>query len=198
MTSKPQWTLAHISTLPLNQSLDRDWSYEIKFLRRKATTNLDSVLKSRDITLLTKVHIVKAMLFPVVMYRCEIWTIKKAESQRIDTFKLWCWRRLFRVPLDCKIKPVNPKASQFWILLEDWCWSSNPLPTWCECWEGEYTRSRRQQRMRCLDTITDSMDMNQWTWTNSRREWRKGEPGVLQSMGLQSWTWLCNWKTTTE
>jgi len=61
-------------------------------------TNLDSVLKSRDITLLTKVHIVKAMLFPVVMYRCEIWTIKKAESQRIDTFKLWCWRRLLRVP----------------------------------------------------------------------------------------------------
>ena len=62
----------------------------MKFLRRKAMTNLDSVLKSRDITLLTKVHIVKAMVFPVVMYRCEIWTIKKAESQRIDTFKLWC------------------------------------------------------------------------------------------------------------
>ena len=115
MTSKPQWTLAHISTLPLNQSLDRDWSYEIKFLRRKATTNLDSVLKSRDITLLTKVHIVKAMLFPVVMYRCEIWTIKKAESQRIDTFKLWCWRRLFRVPWIARsnqsiLKQVNSES----------------------------------------------------------------------------------------
>ena len=66
-------------------------------LRRKAMTNLDSALKSRDITLLTKVHIVKAMVFPVVMYRCESWTIKKAENQRVDAFKLWCWRRLLRV-----------------------------------------------------------------------------------------------------
>ena len=75
-----------------------DCSYEIKrhlLLERKAMTNLDSILKSRDITLLTKVHIVKAMVYPVVMYRCESWTIKKAEHQRIDAFKLWCWRRLF-------------------------------------------------------------------------------------------------------
>ena len=75
-------------------------------------SNLDSVLKSRDITLLTKVHIVKALVFPVVMYGCESWTIKKAEHQRIDAFELWCWRRLLS-PLDCKeIKPVNPKGNQ--------------------------------------------------------------------------------------
>ena len=79
---------------------------------RKAMTNLDSILKSRDITLPTMVHLVKAMFFPVFMYRCESWTIKKAERQRIDVFELWCWRTLLS-PLDCKeIKPVHPKGSQ--------------------------------------------------------------------------------------
>ena len=80
---------------------DGDCSHEIKrhlLLGRKVTTNLDSILKSRDITLSTKVHLVKAMVFPVVMYGCETWTIKKAERQRIDAFELWCWRRLLRVP----------------------------------------------------------------------------------------------------
>ena len=80
---------------------DGDCSYEIKrhlLLGRKAMTNLDSILKSRDITLPTKVHLVKAMVFPVVMYGCESWTVKKAEHQRIDAFELWCWRRLLRVP----------------------------------------------------------------------------------------------------
>ena len=92
-----------------------DCSHEIKgylFLGRKAITHLDNVLKSRDITLLTKVCIVKAMAFPIVTYKCERWTIKKAEHQRIDAFKLWCWRRLLS-PMDCKeIKPVNPKGNQ--------------------------------------------------------------------------------------
>ena len=75
--------------------------------------SLDSILKSRDITLSTKVHLVKAIIFPVVMYGCESWTIKKAECQRIDAFELWCWRRLLESPLDCKeIQPVNPKGSQ--------------------------------------------------------------------------------------
>ena len=77
---------------------DGDCSHEIKTCGRKAMTNLDSILKSRDITLLTKVHLVKAMVFPVVMYGCESWTIKEAEHQRFDAFKLWCWRRLLRVP----------------------------------------------------------------------------------------------------
>ena len=76
-------------------------------------TNLDSLLKSRDITLPTKVHLVKAMVFPVLMYGCDSWTIKKAESQKTDAFELWCWRRLFESPLDCEeSKPVNPKGNQ--------------------------------------------------------------------------------------
>ena len=93
-----------------------DCIHEIKrclLLGRKAMTNLDSILKSRDITLPTKIHMVKAMVFPVVMYGCERWTKKKVEHRRIDVFELWCWSRLLRSPLDCKeIKPVNPKGSQ--------------------------------------------------------------------------------------
>ena len=93
---------------------DSDCSHEIKKhlpLGRKAMTNLDSILKSRDITLPTKVHIVKAMIFPVVMYGCQSWTIKKAECQRIDAFELWCWRALESSLDNKKIKPVNPKAN---------------------------------------------------------------------------------------
>ena len=95
---------------------DGDYSHEIKrclLLGRKAMINLDSILNSRDITLPTNVCLVKATVFPVVMYGCESWTIKKAERQRIDAFELWSWRRLLRVPLDCKeIQPVHPKGSQ--------------------------------------------------------------------------------------
>ena len=89
--------------------------HEIKrclLLGRKVIRNLDSVLKSRDITLLRKIHIVKAMVFPVVMYRCESWTTNKAGHQRIDAFELWCWRRLLRVPWTAEIKPVSPKGNQ--------------------------------------------------------------------------------------
>ena len=95
---------------------DGDCSHEIKrhlVLGRKVMTNLDSILKSRDITLLTKVCLVKAMVFPVVMYGCKSWTIKKAECQRIDAFELWCWRRLLRVSDYKEIKPVSPKENQF-------------------------------------------------------------------------------------
>ena len=98
-----------------------DCSREIKrhlLLGRKVMTNLDSILKSRDITLPTKVRLVKAMVFPVVMYGCESWTIKKAEHRRIDSFELWYWRRLLRFPLDCKeIQPVHPKGNQSWIFI---------------------------------------------------------------------------------
>ena len=98
-----------------------DCSDEIKrhlLLGRKAMTNLDSILKTRDITLLTKVHIVKTIVFPVVMYRCESWTIKKAEHWKMDASELWCWRRLLRVPLECKeFKPINPKGNQLWIFI---------------------------------------------------------------------------------
>ena len=100
---------------------DGDCSHEIKrrlLFGRKVVTNLDSILKSRDITLSTKVCIVKATLFPAVTYRCERWTIKKAELQRIDAFELWCWRRLLRVPWTGKeIQPVHPKGDQSWVFI---------------------------------------------------------------------------------
>ena len=101
-------------------SLAWDHNWEIKrhlLLERKAMTNLDSILKSRDVTFLTKVHLVKAMVFPVVMYGCESWTIKKAECWRIDAFEMWCWRTLLS-PLDCKeIKPVNRKGNYSWVFI---------------------------------------------------------------------------------
>ena len=125
---------------------DVDCSYEIKrhlLLGGKVMTNLYRILKSRDITLATKVHLVKALVFPVVMCGGESWTIKKAERQRIDAFELWCWRRLSRVPWTARkynqfiLKEIN--LSIHW---KDWCWSqnSNTLDTWCEelrpwCWE---------------------------------------------------------------
>ena len=101
-------------------SADGDCSHEIKrrlLLGRKVMTNLDSILKSKDITLPTKIHLVKAMVFPVVMYGCESWTIKKAECRRIDAFELWCWKTL-ESPLECKeIQPVHPKGNQSWIFI---------------------------------------------------------------------------------
>ena len=117
---------------------DGDCSHEIKrllLLGRKAMTNLDSILKSIDITLPTKVRLVKAMVFPVVMYGCESWTIKKAERQRIDAFELWCWRRLLRVPWTARRsnqsilkKSVLNSHWKNWF----WSWNSNPLATWCK------------------------------------------------------------------
>ena len=102
-------------------SADGDCSHKIKrrlLLGRKVMTNLDSILKSRDITLPTKVCLVKAMVFPVVIYGCESWIIKKAEHRRIDAFELWCWRRLLKSPLDCReIQPVHPKGDQSWIFI---------------------------------------------------------------------------------
>ena len=98
---------------------DGDCSHEIKrrlLLGRKVMTNLGSIFKSRDITLPTKVHLVKAMVFPVVMYGCEGWTVKKAECRRIDDFELWCWRKTLESPLDCKeIQPVHSKGDQSWV-----------------------------------------------------------------------------------
>ena len=108
-------TVADFIFLGSKITTDGDYSHEIKrhlLLGRKAMANLDSILKSRDITLLTKVPLVKAMVFPVVMYGCESWAITKAERQRIDAFELWCWRRI-ESPLDCKeIQPVHPKGDQ--------------------------------------------------------------------------------------
>ena len=108
-------TVADLIFLGSKIIADGDCSHDMKrclLLGRKVMTNLDSILESRDITLPIKVHLVKAMIFPVVMYWCESCTIKKAEHRRIDAFELWCWRRLFENLLDCKIKPVNPKGNE--------------------------------------------------------------------------------------
>ena len=100
---------------------DGDCSHEIKshlLLGRKVMTNLDSIFKSRDITLPTKVHLIKAMVFPVVMYGCESWTVKKAECRRIDAFELWCWEKTLESPLDCKeIQPVHSEGDQPWVFI---------------------------------------------------------------------------------
>ena len=173
-------------------------------------TNLDSVFKSRDITLPTKVHIVKVMVFLVVMYGCESWTIKKAEHRKIDAFELWCWRRLFESPLDCKeIKPVSPKGNQPWIFIGRtgcWSWSSNTLVAW---WE-ELTHWKRPWFWERLKAGGEGDDrgwggwialLAQWTWVwvNSGSWWWTGRPGMLQFMKSQrvghKWEWL-NWTET--
>ena len=112
-------TVADFIFLGSKVTADGDCSHEIKrclLLGRKVVTNLDSILKSRDITLSTKAHLIKAMVFPVVMYGCESWTIKKAEHRRNDAFELLCWRRLLRVPW-LKIQPVHPKVGQSWVFI---------------------------------------------------------------------------------
>ena len=116
---------------------DGDCSHEIKrrlLLGRKVMTNLDSILKSRDITLSTKVCRVKAMFLPVVMHGCESWTIKEAECQRIDDFELWCWTRLLRVLWTARRSNQSILKSVLGVHWKDWCWSwnSNTLATWCE------------------------------------------------------------------
>ena len=112
-------TVTEFNFLHYKITADGDCSHETKrslLLGRKVMTNLDSILKSRDITLPIKVWLVKAMVFPIFMYGCESWTLKKAERQRIDAFELWCWKRLLRVPWTCKeIQPVHPKGDQSWV-----------------------------------------------------------------------------------
>ena len=142
-------------------------------LGRKAMTNLDSVLKSRDITLLTKVHLVKAMVFAVVMYGCECWTVKKAKHQRIDAFELWCWRRLLRVPWSARrsnqsiLKEINPECSWEGLMLKLKLQYFGHLMRRADSLEKtlmmgkiEGKRRRGQQKMRWLDGIPDSMDVN--------------------------------------
>ena len=155
---------------------DGDRSHKIKrrlLLGRKVMINLDSILKSRDITLPTKVHLVKAMVFPAVMYGCETWTVKKAERQRIDAFALWCWRRLLRVPWTARrsnqsiLKETSPGCSLGGLMLKLKLQYFGHLMQRVDSLEKtlmlgkiEGRRRRGRQRMRWLDGITDSMDMS--------------------------------------
>ena len=169
-------------------------------------TNLDSIFKSRDITVPTKVRLVKAMVFPVVMYGCESWTVKKAERRRIDAFEVWCWRRL-KSPLDCKeIQPVCSKGNQSWLFIgrtdaeaeTPIIWTRNgkirligkasvPGKDWGQGEKGE--------------TEEEMAEWHHWLnghefWANSGKQWRTGKHGILQSMKSQSQIWLGDWETT--
>ena len=170
-------------------------------------TNLDSIFKSRDITLPTKVHLVKAVVFPVVMYGYESWTIKKAEHQRIDAFELCCWRRLLRVPWTARrsnpsiLKEISPACSFEGLMLK---LKLQYLATWYEelthwkrpwCWEQLKMRGEGDDRG--WDGWIASPTQWTWVWVNSGSWCWTGRPGVLQSMGLQivghDWATKLNW-----
>ena len=171
-------------------------------------TNLDSIFKSRDIALPTKVCLVKALVFPVVMYGCESWTVKKAEHWRIDAFELWCWRRLLRVPWSARrsnqsiLKEISPGCSLEGLMLKlklqyfgHLMWRVDSLEKSIPPLGGIGGRRRRgRQRMRWLDGITNSMT---WEWLNSGSWWWTGRPGVLWFMGSQrvghDWATELNW-----
>ena len=190
---------------------DGDCSHEIKrylLLGRKVMTNLETMLKSRDITLSTKVHLVRALVFPVVMYGCESWTIKKAECWRIDAFELWCWRRLLRVPWTARrskqsiLKKIKPEYSLECLMLKLKLQYLGRLISRADSLEKtlmlgktEGRRRRGQQRTRWFNDITDSMDMSlselQETMKD-REAWHAAVHGVSKSQ-----TKLRDWKTAT-
>ena len=185
---------------------DGDCSHEIKrylLLGRKVITNLDSILKSRDITLPTKVLLIKAMVFPMVMYGCEIWTIKKAERWRIDAFELWCWRRLLRVPWTARrsnqsiLKEISPEFSLEGLMLKlklqyfgHLLRRADSLEKTLMLGKLEGRKRRGRQRTRCWMA---SRTQWTWVWVDSRSWWWTGRPGMLRFMGSQSRARLSDW-----
>ena len=177
---------------------DSDCNHEIKrhlLLGRKVRTNLDSIFKSRDITLSTKVHLVKAMVFPVVMHRCESWTVKKAEHWRMDAFEVWCWRRLLRVPLTARrsnqsiLREISPECSLGGLMLKlklqyfgHLMQRTNSFEKTLMLGKIDGRRRRGWQRMRWLKASPTQWT---WVWVNSRSWWWTGRPGVLQSLESQ-------------
>ena len=200
-------TVADFIFLGSKITADGDCRHEIKrrlFFGRKVMTNLDSILKSRDITLPTKVDLVKAIGFPVVMYGCESWTIKKADQQRIDAFELWCLRRLLRVPWTARrskqsiLKEISPGCSLEGLTLMLKLQYFGHLMTHLKrpsCWER--LRAEGEGDNRGWDGWMASSTQWTWVWINSGSWWWTGRPGVLQFMGSQKvrhdWATELNW-----